>query len=328
MEKIIREFALLRYIRNCNRKGEFPKFQEIAKEMSKYVKEREDNKERKYRYDKQLFRRDRESLKEKGCKIERNKENGYLFNEEGSELIDNFLTAYMLLTAQNKKSLLPPYAIPESRKNTGSEHLSDCIRAIEACHELQLIYYDYRDEKEKSYTVQPYKLKHKDYKWYLLAVDVAHPEIPFKSFALERINEIEEGDTFRPNKQLDFETPYRDAFGMFTDAPAERLVLEFDHRDGNYLMASPIHPSQKVVSNTKTRITFELYIKPTLDLIMELMKRSWSLTIIEPQHLREEFITYWQEAVKRNKKVKSEERKVLRCNKLRLYSEDTIEAYK
>ena len=306
MEKIIREFALLRYVRNCNRKGEFPKFQEIAKEMSPYVKEREDNKERKYRYDKQLFRRDRESLKEKGCKIERNKENGYLFNEEGSELIDNFLTAYMLLTAQNKKSLLPPYAIPESRKNTGSEHLSDCIRTIEACHELQLIYYDYRDEKEKSYTVQPYKLKHKDYKWYLLAVDVAHPEIPFKSFALERINEIEEGDTFRPNKQLDFETPYRDAFGMFTDAPAERLVLEFDHRDGNYLMASPIHPSQKVVSNTKTRITFELYIKPTLDLIMELMKRSWSLTIIEPQHLREEFITYWQEAVKRNKKVKSE----------------------
>ena len=307
MEKIIREFALLRYVRNCNRKGEFPKFQEIAKAMSPYVKEREDNKERKYRYDKQLFHRDREALEEKGCEIERNKENGYFFNEEGSELIDDLLTAYMLLTAQNKDGLLPMYVIPEPRRNTGEEHLLDCMRAIETCHELQLIYYDYRDEKEKSYTVQPYRLKHKDYKWYLLAVDVAHPEIPFKSFALERIHNIEEGDTFHPNKQLDFETPYRDAFGMFTDAPAERLVLEFDHRDGHYLQASPIHPSQRVVSNTKTRITFELYIKPTLDLIMELMKRSWLLTIIEPQHLREEFITYWQEAVKRNKKVKSEE---------------------
>ena len=307
MEKIIREFALLRYVRNCNRKGEFPKFQEIAKEMSKYVKEREDNKERKYRYNKLLFFRDRVALEKKRCGITRNKENGYSFNEEGIELIDDLLTAYMLLTAQNKDGLLPSYAIPEPRRNTGEEHLLDCMRAIETCHELQLIYYDYRDEQTKTYTVQPYRLKHKDYKWYLLAVDVAHPEIPFKSFALERINEIEEGDTFRPNKQLDFETPYRDAFGMFTDAPAERLVLEFDHRDGHYLQASPIHPSQKVVSNTKTRITFELYIKPTLDLIMELMKRSWSLTIIEPQYLREEFITYWQEAVKRNKKVKSEE---------------------
>ena len=307
MEKIIREFILLRYVRNCNRKGEFPKFQEIAKAMSPYVKEREDNKERKYRYDKQLFHRDREALEEKGCEIERNKENGYFFNEEGSELIDDLLTAYMLLTAQNKDGLLPMYVIPEPRRNTGAEHLPDCMHAIEEHYQLQLIYYDYRDEQTKTYTVQPYKLKHKDYKWYLLAVDIAHPEIPFKSFALERIRSIEEGDTFRPNKQLDFETPYRDAFGMFTDTPAERLVLEFDHRDGHYLQASPIHPSQRVVSNTKTRITFELYIKPTLDLIMELMKRSWSLTIIEPQYLREEFITYWQEAVKRNKKVKSEE---------------------
>ena len=305
MEKIIREVILLRYVRNCNRKGEFPKFQEIAKAMSPYVKEREDNKERKYRYDKQLFHRDREALEDKGCEIERNKENGYFFNEEGSELIDDLLTAYMLLTAQNKDGLLPMYVIPEPRRNTGAEHLPNCMHAIEEHYQLQLIYYDYRDEKEKTYTVQPYRLKHKDYKWYLLAVDIAHPEIPFKSFALERIRSIEEGEFFSPNKQLDFVTPYRDAFGMFTDAPAERLVLEFDHRDGNYLMASPIHLSQRVVSKTNTRITFELYIRPTLDLIMELMKRSWSLTIIEPQHLREKFLNYWGEAIKRNKKVKS-----------------------
>ena len=134
-----------------------------------------------------------------------------------------------------------------------------------------------------------------------MAVDIARPEIPFKSFALERIRNIEEGDVFSPNNQLDFVTPYRDAFGMFTDEQAERLVLEFDHRDGNYLMASPIHPSQRVVHKTDTRITFELYIKPTLDLIMELMKRSWSLTIVEPQHLREKFVKYWEEAIKRNK---------------------------
>ena len=306
MEKIIREFALLRYVRNCNRKGEFPKFQEIAKEMSKYVEEKESNRDCKYRYNKLLFFRDKVALEKKRCEITRNKENGYSFNEEGIELIDDLLTAYMLLTAQNKDGLLPSYAIPEPRRNTGEEHLLDCMRAIETCHELQLTYYDYRDEQTKTYTVQPYKLKHKDYKWYLLAVDVAHPEIPFKSFALERIHNIEEGDTFRPNKQLDFETPYCDAFGMFTDAPAERLVLEFDHRDGHYLQASPIHPSQRVVSKTNTRITFELYIRPTLDLIMELMKRSWSLTIIEPQHLREKFLNYWGEAIKRNKKVKRE----------------------
>ena len=303
MEKIIREFALLRYIRDANRESIYPDREMILKEMTYRLRgvENDDS----LIYNEQHFDRDKRGLRKLGVELLCDKEKCYSFeSKQESALVDDLLNAYMLLTVQNKKSLLPLYVIPEPRKNTGSEHLFDCMRAIETCHELQLIYYDYRDEKEKTYTVQPYRLKHKDYKWYLLAVDVAKPEVPFKSFALERIHNIEEGDPFHPNKQLDFETPYRDAFGMFTDAPAERLVLEFDHCDGHYLQASPIHPSQKVVHKTDTRITFELYIKPTLDLIMELMKRSWSLTIIEPQHLREQFVAYWQEAVKRNKKVK------------------------
>ena len=57
-------------------------------------------------------------------------------------------------------------------------------------------------------------------------------------------------------------------------------MLQFDHRDGNYLKASPIHHSQTVIAETATHITFELYVKPTLDFIMELMKHSWSLAIL------------------------------------------------
>ena len=61
--------------------------------MSPYVKEREDNKEGKYRYYKQLFHLYIEALEEKGCESERNKEHVYIFNEEGSELRDYLLTA-------------------------------------------------------------------------------------------------------------------------------------------------------------------------------------------------------------------------------------------
>ena len=64
-----------------------------------------------------------------------------------------------------------------------------------------------------------------------IAVDIAKPKVPFKSFALEHIRKIEEGEKFVPNKGS-----YQDAFGMFTDEPAERLVLEFDHCDNHYLI--------------------------------------------------------------------------------------------
>lgn len=138
----------------------------------------------------------------------------------------------------------------------------------------------------------------------MLAVDKQDTSVPFKAFALERVRSLEIGATFRPNKQLDFYSTYYNAFGMFTDAKAEKVVLQFDHRDGNYLKASPIHHSQRVIAETATHITFELYVKPTLDFIMELMKRSWSLTILEPTHLRDTFVKYWQEAVKRNLEVR------------------------
>ena len=75
----------------------------------------------------------------------------------------------------------------------------------------------------------------------MLAVDKQDTSVPFKAFALERVRSLEIGATFRPNKQLDFYSTYYNAFGMFTDAKAEKVVLQFDHRDGNYLKASPIH---------------------------------------------------------------------------------------
>lgn len=37
MEKIVRQFMLLRYVRNRNRKGEYPNFIEIARKMSSYI---------------------------------------------------------------------------------------------------------------------------------------------------------------------------------------------------------------------------------------------------------------------------------------------------
>lgn len=304
MDSFIRQFTLLRYVRDCNRKGEYPKWADIKKKMNTYLggNPEEDL------YSSLLFERDKKKLRaEWKCELLfLNDEQGYCFDEkEGSAIIDDLLTSYFLLTTRNKDGLLPEYVIAETRTNTGVAHIATCMKAIEEHYELQITYYDYRDDTQKTYTLQPYKLKHKDYKWYVLAVDTATHEVPFKAFALERISKIKEGKKFKPNTKIDFYAPYTDAFGMFTDAQAQKVVLQFDRRDGNYLKASPIHHSQQVIAETEEHITIELYIKPTLDFIMELMKRSWSLTILEPTSLRERFVEYWQEAVKRNLEVDS-----------------------
>ena len=61
MEKIVRQFILLRYVQNRNRKGEYPNFIETARKMSSYIGGE---------YDKQKFERDKKALLDKNCGLE------------------------------------------------------------------------------------------------------------------------------------------------------------------------------------------------------------------------------------------------------------------
>ena len=76
-------------------------------------------------------------------------------------------------------------------------------------------------------------------------------------------------------------------------------MLSFDNRDGNYIETMPIHHSQKL-RREKDRTIVELFIHITLDFIMELMSRSWSLEVIEPELLRHQVRAIFKEAAKRN----------------------------
>ncbi len=87
---------------------------------------------------------------------------------------------------------------------------------------------------------------------------------------------------------------------MFTDAAPEKVLLKFDHQDGNYIETMPIHHSQKL-TRTENGVTVELFIGITLDLMMELMSRSWSLEVIHPQWLRKKMQSIFSDAVRRNK---------------------------
>ena len=66
MDSFIRQFTLLRYVRDCNRKGEYPKWANIKKKINTYLGGNpEEN-----LYSSLLFERDKEKLRyEWGCDL-------------------------------------------------------------------------------------------------------------------------------------------------------------------------------------------------------------------------------------------------------------------
>lgn len=228
--------------------------------------------------------------------------NRYSVNIDFDGIFQNdLLNSAIFLSSLNSDMMLPGYVIPETRKNTGLEHFHTISEAIQNQNKIRISYFDYITELEKSKEICPYKIKQKDFKWYVLATDDSN--VPFKSYALERIKKIEVFGKFRSKEQdIDFDTPYFESIGMFTDGEAEEIIIEYDHRDGHYLKANPIHHSQMIVSETADRIQFQFFVKPNNDFLMELMKRSWSLKVIKPDILRKRMTGFWRDAMERNKK--------------------------
>lgn len=224
--------------------------------------------------------------------------------------INDFSRSMTLLLSQNSETVLPQTIIYENRNFTGTDFFQDVLKACENSLECRITYYNYENGSEKEYEIQPYKLKLKDFRWYILAKDVNAPDIDFKIFALDRIHHFHlTTTTFNP-PGTNFDQPFKNAFGMYikyqngegnyTLTAPQRIILEFDLRDGNYIKSNPIHHSQKILKETDSALQIELFVMPTLDLIKELLSRSWSIKIIEPETLRKHFLNYWNNAIERN----------------------------
>jgi hypothetical protein len=120
------------------------------------------------------------------------KNNLYYINTNFESVFQNdILNSLIFLSSINTDMLLPSYVITETRKNTGMEYFHTISSAIEKNLCLKISYFDYVTENENEKLINPYRLKQKDFKWYVLAKDINDGAISFKSYALERIRTID-----------------------------------------------------------------------------------------------------------------------------------------
>jgi predicted DNA-binding transcriptional regulator YafY len=133
-------------------------------------------------------------------------------------------------------------------------------------------------------TVKPIAIKESQHRWYLIAQDNKNGSI--KNFGLDRIADLKiSADKFKPIV-FNVEKNYEHAFGIETYEPVQKVVLEFSWQQGNYIKSFPLHTSQKIISDTADALVIELYIHPTNDIVMELMRYSSEVKILEPKSLQ------------------------------------------
>lgn len=311
-DQLLRCIGIFSFIEEKNKLGEKPTKQNIEDFVRSNFYQNETDV-----YTKSSFHRDLEFIKlnfNDSLTSTSNRPTTYYFETFGTTSnffkdLNRNLVLLAALKEQNKKwveqkmgktklNVLTSKIVFDEKESSGIDYFKQILDACENKQVIDFEYFDYEKQTSSKKRIEPYILKEKKNKWYVLGFDVSKPEI-FRSYALERISNFENTKQKFTSKDTDFEKPYENAVGMFTDGKAEKIVLQFDSRDGNYLKSNPIHHSQKV-KEIENGVELKLFVKPTLDFIMEIISRSWSLKIVEPEFLRDQVTEIWRKAIKRN----------------------------
>lgn len=216
--------------------------------------------------------------------------------------VELLLNSFKIFTIMLNHSGLPEYIIPEKRKSNGLKNISVITDAIGSKKYILFEYFKYDSSTYETKKIKPFALKESKNRWYVIGSYEGKTDL--RAFGLDRISKLEVLDQAYKTKFKieDIDKYYEDSFAMFSDGKTENVTLSFDFRDGNYINSYPIHHSQECEIDTENnRYIIKLKLKITLDFIMELMSRAWSLEVIEPLHLRKEITTIFKEAFERNK---------------------------
>lgn len=234
------------------------------------------------------FKRDREDIEEIwGIKIKHNRrENVYeITNDDDDLLTDRLIESLDMVSVLNRSRNVSKYIYLENRKSNGIMYFNDILYAIENQYILEFTLNSYWSASSNRKCV-PKAIKETHNRYYLIAWDLEKKE--FRNFGLDRISNFKLTYQSAASPSIDIDQFYKHAFGIECYNDPEKVILKFQKSQQDYLESLPLHTSQAIKILNDDFIEVELFVHPTNELVMEIMKYGAICEVIQPQTLREQ----------------------------------------
>ena len=258
-------------------------------ELQEYVmrKLENDDIDTNFEYSVRTFERDKKDITTLfGIAIQYDRKDKTYFIDE-TEIEDQSVTrmidAFSIHHALQEGNKFSPSVFLEKRKSLGTEHIHGIIHAIQNHFILQFTHQKHWEDFSTQREVYPIAVKESQQRWYLIALDKKDEKV--KTFGLDRISKLKITDTKYKPIAYNVEKEFRHAFGVLTNSPVEKVVLEFSWQQGNYIKTFPLHESQQILEENEEIVVVALYIHTTNDVLMELLKYGAAVKVLEPESL-------------------------------------------
>ncbi len=236
-------------------------------------------------------------------------------HEANADSYEALLINFEMLSSIDQDSTLQQYVLPEHRRPALHTDFGLMLEALRRGRVLEFRYTLVRHgNRVVEKRLQPYFLKESQQRWYLIGFEAddkgkrmeaaASPAAGLKSFAVDRISGLamDASQRFKRDGRIDRETLFQDCFGIWNDPtmPVEEIILRYDTLDAAFLKTFPLHTSQEILEETDTSVTLRVRLRVTNDFVMELLKRSRSVEVLQPRSLRRRLHEVYAEALNRN----------------------------
>lgn len=194
---------------------------------------------------------------------------------------------------QNSTTSIPlNYSKVEMQKSPlkGMEYFIPLLECITRQQRVEINYQSYFKDKPRKTIIEPYLLKEYKNRWYLLAVAKGKPD--FTTYALDRIKGLESLDElFTPKEGFSANEYFNYSYGItaVSDGVPQKIRLRFDELLMKYMKDLPLHPSQKIIKETKNSIEVELEVYITIELIKDIRSFGNRVQVIKPKNLLNEY---------------------------------------
>lgn len=212
------------------------------------------------------------------------------------------LEAFDTFNALKVTNRLPQFIHYETRRPSGTEHMSGLLRAIQNKLRVTFTYFKYWTGESALRHVEPLALKESINRWYLVARDLDKNAI--RIFGLERLSSLEfTGEKFRRPKDFDVKRLFQYSFGIIvgTQKNPEDIVLAIQKPQAEYIKSMPLHVSQKILRETESEVHISLKLLITEDFVQEIMSHGDRIKVLQPQQLIEEIRNTCDEVLRQYK---------------------------
>lgn len=246
------------------------------------------------------FNRHRDAIAEIfGVYIECDRSDGYRYyimnsNDLKQDNVQNWMLTTLSVNTVLLDSLNVHNRILLEQIPSDGSYVRDVVEAMKEGKRLRIVYQKYGQADTSERVVEPYCIKLYRQRWYMLVRQVScdgNESVGMRLFAFDRINEIVmQKESFKVAKDFDAAEYFADSYGVVTDdgAEVETVVVRAFGSERYYLRDLPVHHSQREIGHGEGWTDFEVCLRPTLDLMGQILSRGARQKVMRPQWLADE----------------------------------------